>query len=100
MRMIQKLKLFEQTVVFLRWATDAEFGKILYVGEDFVEFLVLNPDTMESTLVKGLYIVGEFYKRFFVKYYLRVTLPALVLTSAICAGATGSWITGAKRAWM
>ena len=47
MRMIQKLKLFEQTVVFLRWATDAEFGKILYVGEDFVEFLVLNPETME-----------------------------------------------------
>ena len=45
--MIQKLKLFEQPVVFLRWATDAEFGKILYVGEDFVEFLVLNPDTME-----------------------------------------------------
>lgn len=45
--MIQKLKLFEKMVVFLRWATDAEFGKILYVGEDFVEFLVLNPDTME-----------------------------------------------------
>ena len=47
MRMIQKLKLFEKSIVFLRWATDAEFGKILYVGEDFVEFLVLNPDTME-----------------------------------------------------
>ena len=45
--MIQKLKLFEQTVVFLRWATAAEFGKILYVGEDFVEFLALNPETME-----------------------------------------------------
>lgn len=45
--MIQKLKLFEQTVVFLRWATVAEFGKILYVGEDFVEFLALDPDTME-----------------------------------------------------
>lgn len=47
MRMIQKLKLFENTIVFLRWATDAEFGKILYVGEDFVEFLVLDPDNME-----------------------------------------------------
>ncbi len=47
MRMIQKLKLFEKTVVFMRWATAAEFGKILYVGEDFVEFLCLNPDTME-----------------------------------------------------
>ena len=47
MRMIQKLKLFEQMVVFLRWATDAQFGKILYVGEDFIEFLVLDPETME-----------------------------------------------------
>ena len=47
MRMIQKLKLFEKSVVFLRWATDAEFGKILYVGEDFVEFLALDPETME-----------------------------------------------------
>ena len=47
MRMIQKLKLFEQTVVFMRWASAAEFGKILYVGDDFVEFLVLNTDTME-----------------------------------------------------
>ncbi len=45
--MIQKLKLFEQTVVFLRWATAAEFGKILYVGDDFIEFLALNPETME-----------------------------------------------------
>ena len=45
--MIQKLKLFEQTVVFLRWATDAQFGKILYVGEDFIEFLALDPETME-----------------------------------------------------
>ena len=47
MRMIQKLKLFEQMVVFLRWATDAQFGKIMYVGEDFIEFLVLDPETME-----------------------------------------------------
>ena len=47
MRMIQKLKLFEQTVVFMRWAGDAQFGKINYVGDDFIEFTVLNPDTME-----------------------------------------------------
>ena len=45
--MIQKLKLFEQTVVFMRWATDAQFGKITYVGDDFVEFLVLDADSME-----------------------------------------------------
>ena len=47
MRMIQKLKALEKAIVFLRWATDADFGRIKYVGEDFVEFEVLDPDTME-----------------------------------------------------
>ena len=47
MKLINRLKVFEHKYVFLRWATAAEFGKIIYVGEDFVEFLVLNPETME-----------------------------------------------------
>ena len=47
MRMIQKLKLFEQMVVYLHWAGNAQFGKINYVGDDFVEFIVINPETME-----------------------------------------------------
>ena len=47
MRMIQKLKLFEQMVVYMHWAGNAQFGKINYVGDDFIEFTVLNPDTME-----------------------------------------------------
>ena len=47
MRMIQKLKALEKAIVFLRWATDAEFGRIKYVGEDFIEFEVLDPETME-----------------------------------------------------
>ena len=49
MRMIQKLKALEKAVVFLRWATDAEFGKIKYVGDDFIEFDILDMDTMEYT---------------------------------------------------
>ena len=49
MRMIQKLKALERAVVFLRWATDAEFGKIKYVGDDFIEFDILDIDTMEYT---------------------------------------------------
>ena len=31
----------------MNWGTTAEYGKILYVGEDFVEFEVLNIDSME-----------------------------------------------------
>ena len=49
MRMIQKLKALEKAVVFLRWATDAEFGKIKYVGDDFIEFDILVMVTMEYT---------------------------------------------------
>jgi len=49
MRMIQKLKALEKAVVFLRWATDAQFGKIKYVGEDFIEFEVLDMESIEYT---------------------------------------------------
>lgn len=49
MKMIQKLKALEKAVVFLRWATDAEFGKIKYVGDDFIEFDILDMDSMEYT---------------------------------------------------
>ena len=47
MRMIQKLKGLEKAVVFLRWATDAQFGRLKYVGDDFIEFEILDTDSME-----------------------------------------------------
>ncbi|MCX4275967.1 MAG: hypothetical protein OSJ27_09365 [Candidatus Gastranaerophilales bacterium] len=45
--MIQKLKALEKAVVFIRWATDAQFGKLKYVGSDFIEFEILDMDSME-----------------------------------------------------
>lgn len=47
MRLIQKLKQFERQYVFIRWATAEEYGKLKYVGSDFVEFEVINVETME-----------------------------------------------------
>lgn len=47
MKLINRLKMFEQKYVFLRWATGAEYGKITYVGEDYVEFNIIDVDTME-----------------------------------------------------
>ena len=47
MRMIQKLKGLERAVVFMRWATDGQFGRLKYVGDDFIEFDILDMDTME-----------------------------------------------------
>ena len=47
MKLIQKLKQFEKQYMFLRWATAEEYGKLKYVGYDFVEFEVINVETME-----------------------------------------------------
>lgn len=47
MNIIERLKIFEQQYVFLRWATGAEYGKVAYVGEDYIEFNVIDVDTME-----------------------------------------------------
>lgn len=47
MKLIQRMKSFEQNYVFLRWATGAEYGKINYVGEDYIEFNIVDVDSME-----------------------------------------------------
>ena len=47
MKLIDRMKMFEQQYVFLRWATGAEYGKITYVGDDYVEFNIIDVDTME-----------------------------------------------------
>lgn len=47
MKLINRLKIFEQQYIFLRWATGAEYGKVISVGEDFIEFNIIDIDTME-----------------------------------------------------
>lgn len=47
MNLLNRLKIFEQKYVFLRWATGAEYGKITYVGDDYIEFQIIDVDTME-----------------------------------------------------
>ena len=47
MRLVEKLKEFENQYMFIRWATGGEYGKLVYAGDDFIEFDVINVDTME-----------------------------------------------------
>ena len=47
MKLLDRLKVFEKKYVFLRWASGAEYGKIIYVGEDYIEFNIIDVDTME-----------------------------------------------------
>ena len=46
MKMLEKLKEYENQYVFMRWATGGEYGKLIFVGEDFVEFNIIDIDTM------------------------------------------------------
>lgn len=47
MRLIEKLKDFEQQYVFLRWVSGCEYGKIEFVGDDFIEFTIVDVESME-----------------------------------------------------
>ena len=46
MKLQEKLKEYENQYLCLRWATGGEYGKLMYVGEDFVEFNIIDVDTM------------------------------------------------------
>ncbi len=47
MKLINRLKNLEQQYVFLRWATGNDYGRINYVGDDYIEFNIIDIDTME-----------------------------------------------------
>ena len=47
MRLMEKLKEYENQNMFIKWATGREYGKLVYAGEDFIEFDIVDVDTME-----------------------------------------------------
>lgn len=49
MRLVDKLKLFERQLVFMKWGSSESYGKINYVGVDFVEFEIFDTDELEYT---------------------------------------------------
>ena len=64
MKMVNRLKVFEQKYVFLRWATGAEYGKVTYVGDDFIEFNIIDVDTMEyreTTIINSSLILEAIF---------------------------------------
>ena len=46
MKLSEKLREFENQYVFVKWATGGEYGKLVSVGEDFIEFNVIDVETM------------------------------------------------------
>lgn len=46
MKLVEKLKEYENQYVFIRWVTGGEYGKLIYAGDDFIEFNIIDVDTM------------------------------------------------------
>ena len=47
MRLVEKMKDYENQYMFIKWSTGGEYGKLIYAGEDFIEFNVIDVDTMD-----------------------------------------------------
>ena len=47
MRLVEKLKEYENQYMFIKLATCGEYGKLTFAGDDFIEFDIINVDTME-----------------------------------------------------
>lgn len=82
MQLVQKLKQFERQLVFLKWGVSEEYGRINYVGFDFVEFEVLDTDSMEYTdkvlvnvqLILEVVVKGTDISRIIAEYSSRLPL--------------------------
>ena len=81
MRMVDKLKLFERQLVFMKWGNFESYGRINYVGYDFLEFEIFDTDELEYTdkllinaqLILEVVIKGSDIARILAEY--SATLP-------------------------
>lgn len=47
MNLVQKLKSYERQIVFMRWEDTAEYGRIKYVGRDYIEFEIIDREDLD-----------------------------------------------------
>ena len=61
MRMLERLKDFEKQYLYLKWVSGNEYGKLEFVGDDFIEFSVVDIETMEyrETLLINAQLILE-----------------------------------------
>lgn len=82
MRLVDKLKLFERQLIFMKWGSSESYGKLNYVGADFVEFEIFDSDELEYTdkllinsqLILEVVISGSDIARMLAEY--SASLPA------------------------
>ena len=83
MKLVDKLKLYERQLVFLKWGTSESYGKINYVGYDFIEIEIFDTDELEYTdkilinsqLILEVVVKGSDISRILVEYSASLPSP-------------------------
>ena len=83
MKLVDKLKLYERQLVFLKWGTSESYGKINYVGYDFIEFEIFDTEELEYTdkilinsqLILEVVVKGSDISRILVEYSASLPSP-------------------------
>jgi len=47
MNILERLRDLEDQYAFVKWVSGNEYGKIVYAGDDFLEFNIIDVDSME-----------------------------------------------------
>ncbi len=82
MKLLERLRELENQYVFVKWALGSEYGKLLTVGDDFVELAVIDVETMEyretlmilSSLILEIAIGGADVARIIAEVSSRMSL--------------------------
>ena len=82
MRLLERLSELENQYIFVKWAMGAEYGKLINVGEDYIELAVIDVETMEyretlmilSTLVLEISIGGADVARIIAEVSSRINV--------------------------
>lgn len=82
MRLIEKLSEYTNQYMFIKWACGSDYGKLISVGDDFIEFDVINIDTMEysetlliyASLIFEISIGGSDVQRILAEVSSKLTL--------------------------
>jgi len=83
MKLVEKLQDYVNQYMFIRWAMGGEYGKLLSTGEDFVEFSVIDIDTMAyketvliySPLILEVAIGGSDISRIVAEVSSKISMP-------------------------
>ncbi len=83
MKLVEKLQEYENQYMFIRWATGGEYGKLLSTGEDFIEFSVIDIETMAyketvliySPLILEVAVGGSDISRIVAEVSSKISMP-------------------------